>query len=160
MGICHIFEIEDRYTTIDRWSIISDNSSATKSLRAPRRVLSIIRACFLFYVKHVLQYVNGHAGNVSITTFSKICSVPVSILIIIKSSVTANENKFSVCSYNTIQFYSSINICQTYSFCTKMFDIDFYTTSKYFFGCTFVHYMLACFYIPLWSQPLLIHRQL
>jgi hypothetical protein len=34
-------------------------------------------------------------------------------------------------------------------FCTKMFDIDFYTTSKYFPGCTFVHYMLACFYIPL-----------
>jgi hypothetical protein len=27
-----------------------------------RRVLSIIRAWFLFYVKHVLQYVNGHAG--------------------------------------------------------------------------------------------------
>jgi hypothetical protein len=26
-----------------------------------RRVLSIIRAWFLFYVKHVLQYVNGHA---------------------------------------------------------------------------------------------------
>ena len=29
-----------------------------------RRVLSIIRACFLFYVKHVLQYVNGHADAV------------------------------------------------------------------------------------------------
>ena len=41
-----------------------------------------------------------------------------------------------------------------------MFDIDLYTTSKYFFGCTFVYYMLACFYIPLWSQPLLIHKQL
>ena len=41
-----------------------------------------------------------------------------------------------------------------------MFDIDFYTTSKYFPGCTFVHYMLACFYIPLWNQPLLIHKQL
>jgi hypothetical protein len=26
------------------------------------RVLSIIRAWFLFYVKHVLQYVNGHAA--------------------------------------------------------------------------------------------------
>jgi hypothetical protein len=26
------------------------------------RVLSIIRAWFLFYVKHILQYVNGHAG--------------------------------------------------------------------------------------------------
>ena len=74
-----------------------------------------LRACFLFYVKHVLQYVNGHAGNVSITTFSKICSVPVSILIIIKSPATANEKIFSVCSY-TIQFYSSLNICQTYTF--------------------------------------------
>jgi hypothetical protein len=27
-----------------------------------RRVLSIIRAWFLFYVKHVLQYMNGHVG--------------------------------------------------------------------------------------------------
>jgi hypothetical protein len=44
--------------------------------------------------------------HVSITTFSKICSVPVSILIIIKSPATANEKIFSVCSY-TIQFYSS-----------------------------------------------------
>ena len=28
------------------------------------RVLSIMRARFLFYVKHVLQYVNGHAASV------------------------------------------------------------------------------------------------
>ena len=34
-----------------------------------RRVLSIIRAWFLFYVKHVLQYVNGHAVIVLVNLF-------------------------------------------------------------------------------------------
>ena len=41
-----------------------------------RRVLSIIRAWFLFYVKHVLQYVNGHAGVLQLCKVSQNSNKP------------------------------------------------------------------------------------
>jgi hypothetical protein len=63
-GLPEISKMKYRNRIPEPGTTISDFAD-NKKVHA-RRVLSIIRAWFLFYVKHALQYVNGHAVHIGI----------------------------------------------------------------------------------------------